>query len=464
MERSRLPSLRLRARAELERRRRNGRLGAEHEYDAYGHCATLQTSDAPQVVLSGPAGTGKSRACLEKIYACACDKRHKGLRAAIVRKTRASLTDTGLVTWERDVLGLEHSEVVNGAQRRFRHSYRLGQGAEVVVAGLDRPSRILSAEYDLIYVQQAEELTENDWETLTTRLRSGRMPYQQLIGDCNPEGPQHWLKLRADRGQTQMLETRHEDNPTLWDMGAGDWTPHGASYIAVLDALTGARKERLRYGRWVQAEGVVYEEYDAAVHLIDAFPIPADWWRFRVVDFGYTNPLVVQWWALDGDGRMYRYREMYMTGRTVAEHAAQILEHSRGERIEATVCDHDAEDRATLALAGVPNVAARKDVSVGIQAVKERLKVQGDGKPRLFLLRDSLVETDPTLVEARKPFCTEQEVDGYVWNDKTRKEEPVKANDHGMDAMRYGVMLCEPEIVQAEDVMNLADRVEISPF
>ena len=433
-----MSSLQLQAQAELERRRRDGRLAKQHVYNPRGAADTLQADESPQIVLSGAAGTGKSRACLEKLFAAATE--HEGLRAAIVRKTRTSLTDTGLVTWERDVLGLDHELVTSGAQRRFRHSYLFGNGAEVVVAGMDRPSRILSAEYDLIYVQQAEELTENEWETLTTRLRSGRMAYQQIIGDCNPDAPTHWIKGRADRGQTRMLDTRHEDNPVLWDAERGEWTEAGARYMAVLDALTGARKERLRYGRWVQAEGVVYEEYQPAVHLIDRFEVPADWRRIRVVDFGYTNPFVCQWWALDPDGRMYRYRELYMTGRTVRVHAQQIVALSAGERIEATVCDHDAEDRETLREGGIPNVAARKDVSVGIQAVKDRLKLAGDGKPRLYLLRDSLVERDPSLEEALKPLCTEQEIDSYVWNDKVRKEEPVKADDHGMDTARYAVM------------------------
>jgi hypothetical protein len=72
------------------------------------------------------------------------------------------------------------------------------------------------------------------------------------------------------------------------------------------------------------------------------------------------------------------------------------------------------------------------------------LKVAGDGKPRLFMLRGALVETDPKLVTAHKPTCTLEEVDGYIWQplkeNKEAKEEPLKLNDHGMDALRYGVM------------------------
>ena len=66
----------------------------------------------------------------------------------------------------------------------------------------------MSTEYDMIYVQEATELTEDDWEALTTRLRNGRAPIQQLIADCNPAEPTHWLKARCDSGQTRMLNTQ----------------------------------------------------------------------------------------------------------------------------------------------------------------------------------------------------------------------------------------------------------------
>jgi phage terminase large subunit len=298
----------------------------------------------------------------------------------------------------------------------------------------------MSTEYDTIFVQEAIELEENDWEHLSTRLRNGRMPYQQLLADANPDRPTHWLKLRCDSGQTLLLESRHEDNPRLWDAATGTWTPEGVRYIAILDALTGARKERLRHGRWAQAGGVVYEAWDAVLHHIPRFDVPKEWRRFRAIDFGFVNPFVCQWWAIDGDGRMYLYREIYMTQRIVADHAVQIKRLSEGEYIEATVCDHDAEDMATLAACGIPTTPAQKAVSQGLQEVMGRLAKAGDGRPRLSIMRDSLVETDAALIEAKRPLCTQQEIDGYVWANKATKEEPVKQDDHGMDTMRYAVM------------------------
>ena len=164
--------------------------------------------------------------------------------------------------------------------------------------------------------------------------------------------------------------------------------------------------------------------------------MPKDARRFRVIDFGFTNAFVCQWWYADNDDRLCLYREIYHTQRTVKVHCETINRFS--ESIEQTICDHDAEDRATLEENGIPNIAANKTVSVGIQKVQERLVVADDGKPRIFIMRDSIVEVDQSLVDAKKPWCTEQEISDYVW--KKDKEEPVKENDHGCDSIRYGVM------------------------
>ncbi|MFI6388618.1 hypothetical protein [Nonomuraea sp. NPDC050540] len=68
----------------------------------------------------------------------------------------------------------------------------------------------------------------------------------------------------------------------------------GADYIAKLEKLTGVRYHRLRHGRWVATEGLIYEDFDPAVHVVDRFDIPPEWTRWWTVDFGFTNPFVLQ--------------------------------------------------------------------------------------------------------------------------------------------------------------------------
>jgi phage terminase large subunit len=403
-----------------------------------GAVASLLSCSDPEVLLEGPAGTGKTMGLLTKADACAWQ--YPGCRILLVRATRAALSQSVLVTFEQKVL-LSAWRIADGTRRENRAAYLYPNGSEIVCGGLDNADRLMSTEFDLICgFEWTVDVTEDDHEKLCTRLRHGVMPYQQIVTDCNPGSPQHWLNRRASAGKMRRLVSRHRDNPALWD--GGDWTAHGSTYLSKLDALSGVRRLRLRDGKWAQAEGVVYDGWDPAIHVIDAMPKGWESWeKFRSIDMGFTNPFVCQWWARDPDGRLYLYREMYQTQRLVSDWAKIIGGYP--EPIVDTVSDHDAEDRATLEAGGVSTIAAKKDVASGIQAVTSRLRVQPDGKPRLFVLRSALVERDPARDEARQPCGFLEEVDGYSWKrsrDGQAKEEPVKEHDHSMDTCRYMVM------------------------
>jgi phage terminase large subunit len=313
----------------------------------------------------------------------------------------------------------------------------------IVVGGMDKPDKILSTEYDLAYINEATELTLNDWESLSGRMRNGVMPYQQIMADCNPSTPSHWLYQRVKSGLTTIFYSTHKDNPAYWDEKIEQWTAIGKRYLERLGKLTGIRRARFFEGKWVSAEGVIYTDWDPSIHVIDRFDIPKAWDRYWVIDFGYTHPFVWQAWAQDPDGRLYRYREIYMTQRLVEDHAVKIMEITKGEPEPVEIItDHDAEDRATFERkTGKRTMAAKKDVSPGIQATAERMRLAGDGKPRIFFLRDSLVEVDIELSESGLPTCTEDEMDSYVWDTRTtvKKEQPLKENDHGCDTTRYMV-------------------------
>lgn len=422
----------------------------EHRYQPRGVCRALFEDRRSEILLSGPAGTGKSRACLEKLNMLMLA--NPGARGLIIRKTQSSLGSSALVTWRTYVLpeALANGTVIYyGGSAEEPPQYRYSNGSRVMIGGLDKATKVMSTEYDVIYVQEAIELTETDWESLTTRLRNGHISFQQLIADTNPDTPTHWLKQRVDRGQTVIYESRHEDNPVYFD-DSGAMTPAGREYIeGKLDKLTGPRKLRLRAGLWVAAEGVIYEDWDPAIHVVDRFWPPKDWPRWWVVDFGYTNPFVLQRWAEDPDGRLFLYAEIYRTRRLVEDHAKDVLEQVRkpggGWREPmplAVICDHDAEDRATLERhLGIPTAPATKTVSDGIQAVQARLRPAGDGRPRLFVMRDACRDRDPELVEANKPACTAEEVPGYIWAPaqagKPVKDQPLKQDDHGVDCVRY---------------------------
>ncbi|HEY6793393.1 MAG TPA: hypothetical protein VI248_01780 [Kineosporiaceae bacterium] len=413
-----------------------------------GAARTMFARTDSELTISGPAGTGKSLPCLARVHLAA--SMYPGVRCLVARKTAVSLGSTTLVTFEKKVakeaLAAGLLEWYGGSTREAA-SYRYVNGSVIVVGGLDKPIKVMSAEYDLVFVDEATELVVDDWEAIGTRLGRNRvLPWQQQIGALNPGPPTHWLKQRADAGMP-MLHSLHRDNPALFT-DDGDPTEAGLAYLEILGKLTGVRRLRLKDGLWAAAEGVIYDEWQDAVHLIDPFEVPAGWTRWWSVDFGYVHPFVLQCWAEDDDGRLYLYREIYMTDRLVEDHARTILDAVRDEqggwtepRPRAVICDHDAEGRATLERhLGMSTVAANKNVTEGIQAFAGRLRPAGDGKPRLFIMRGCTLERDPVLVDAKKPASTAEEIPGYVWDTsggKKPKEAPVKEMDDGCDAGRY---------------------------
>lgn len=398
-----------------------------------------QTITSKEWISSGPYDTGKTYGCAWRLDSFARATPH-GL-FAIVRKVRADFNSSVRKRWESTIRVRGGVEVRGGGSPS---SYVYPNGAEVLILGLDRDTSLLSGEFDGVYVNQAEELALDNWETLSTRVtgRGAVTKTPMLFGDCNPGPSNHWILERA-KGRLRMLASTHKDNPDLYDAD-GNVTPAGIERLEPLKAMTGVRFERFFEGKWVAATGAVYL-FDRAVHLIPRSAMPTCSRRVVSIDFGFANPFVAQMWAIDGDGRMYLEREIYMTGRTVEQHAASIEAMCAGKMIEAYVADPaDAEGRATLQHHGISTRPAMNAISDGIQAVQMRMGNPAQGIPaRLFYVEGALVERDEKLVDARKPTCTLDEVESYVWpkdsSGRPKKEEPVKENDHGQDAKRYAV-------------------------
>lgn len=438
-----------------------------HYYEPLGAFKRLfgKEGRAAEILLAGPAGTGKSRCAEEKLLLAAL--KYAGMRGLIMRKTAASLGNTALVTWRKDVAleALQYGLCYwYGGSQQESAGYIFTNGSKIDVGGIDKPDKIMSSEYDLVYAQEATELHEADWEAVTTRLRNGKMPYQSLMADCNPQHATHWLNQRCIKGVTKMIQTRHEDNPRYFNRD-GTTTVEGENYMSKLRALTGVRRLRLLDGIWASAEGIVYDEWRDDIHVIDEMPKGWETWtRWWVVDFGFKNPFVLQCWAVDNDGRLYLYREIYFTERLVEDHArqiAQIVMENPKQKVERAgimgpwrgvwlepkprgiICDHDAEDRGTLERhLGLSTVAATKTVTNGLESVQGRLRVAGDGRPRLFVLASALVERDQQLDDSGRPASTIEEFPGYIWKSgpdgkPLPKEGPLKENDHGMDCVRY---------------------------
>jgi hypothetical protein len=389
------------------------------------------------------ARTGKSFACLYKLHTLA--QAHRGMRGLIIRKTRESLNESALVTFERDVLG-EDSPLIPRGQRFTRHSYRYPNGSEIIVAGLvasgkDQKAKVMSTEYDIIYVQEATELLEDEWQKLTTRLSNFRLPFQQIVGDCNPDAPTHWIWRRQLAGKVQFLTSQLQDNPRWWALdGVGHWTPEGQSVYATLSGLSGVQRERLFEGKWVQASGLVYGDVwsdgpldgnvtDAAEYVPGAGPV------LWAVDDGYageldpqigeytapSHPRVFLLCQLQADGVLKVFEESYAVKKLSDEHIQSVLD------LPYPAPDYAGVDKSAAELIGRLN---RKNIHTrrSPASVAESIK----------LLREWL---GPDENKVRKvlvhPRCRHLRSEMASYKYEPDSDKPVKEFDHGPDSLRY---------------------------
>ena len=429
-----------------------GTVVPEFTYEPRGAARDLFLNRDPETLICGAAGTGKTVAALMKLHmTCLMVPR---VQALVVRQTHASLTASTLVAFEQFVAAQEIAagEVVwFGGSASKPAGYRYRNGSMIMVGGMDNPGKVLSMSLDRVLVDEADQVSIVAWETLLTRLRGTAATYKQAVAACNPGHPQHWLKERADSADNSMrlLTSVHRDNPYLFDRD-GNPTEAGTDYLRFLSSLTGVRKARYLEGRWAAAEGLVFDTWRDDVNVIEWTQLPREWPMILSIDFGFSNPFVCQWWRVDPDGRMYLTREIHQTQTLVEDHAKRIkailAENRESEGMPtAVICDHDAEDRATLTKhLGLPTVAAKKAVSRGVQLTTARMRTAGDGKPRLYVFRGCTIGRDLVGETQKRPRGFLGEVNGYVWAlergaDGIPKEVPLKLHDHAMDAARYAV-------------------------
>lgn len=316
-----------------------------------------------------------------------------------------------------------HSEGIPGYRKLeniFKFRKDLG-GSQILFRQLKDPNDYKSLSLGWFWLDEGTEVSEEMFLMLSSRL-SLNMPYVGGFITTNPDTPHHWIHKRFyDEPLTQfeVVETSTYDNRENLPPG----------YIESLEELyDDDYRNRFLGGKWGLMKGLIYANFSRQIHQIKPFPIPPDWQKIRAIDFGYTNPFCCLWIARDGDGRLYVYREHYQANTLIETHAKIMHEATGAERISGNPGDPSAgQERRELANYGIPVTPADNAVNLGIQKVKSRLQVKGDGRPQLFIF-DNCVHLL-------------KEMETYKWRVTKGQttEEPLKENDHAVDALRYGV-------------------------
>ena len=444
---------------------RNVRLATEFR----GPCGRLFREARGEIIISGSAGTGKTRQILEYIHQrCATER----IRVLFLRKTLESLKTSALVTYQQQVLHefdgkralFDGVEYFGGNKIRPAEFKYLQTGSVIILGGLDKAAKVLSTEYDLIYVNEVTELAIGEWEQLSGRTDRPTMdptrPPSVLLGDCNPDAPTHWIMQRSKEGLLKLWPTTHKHNPAMWDRTTQEWTESGRRYLARLDNLTGIRRQRLLDGIWVAAEGAVYL-FDRTRHVLTTSPFGPD--RPPVgagagVDWGFTNPGVLLVGCWDGDKDATIVHESYQTRKTIDWWIAKAQWAKRTYDVQWFACDpSEPAYIEQFRQAGLNAFPAQNAILPGIDAVQQRLVMHDDGnRPRLTFVASCNEQPDAALSELKRPVSTVDEFDAYVWDTRAgRKEKPIDDANHGLDALRYFVM--ELDNTTAGEFKPLAD-------
>jgi phage terminase large subunit len=397
---------------------------------------------SPIVLLAGPAGTGKSRLAAEKVHGFLLH--YPNATGLVVRKTRQSMVNSTVLFMERSVIGRDPRVRHLKADHRFE--YR--NGSILAYGGMadeEQREQIRSigaaGGVDIAWMEEATRFEENDFNELLARMRGRAADWLQLILSTNPGPPSHWINQRLIMGGEAVVydKARPEDNP---------YNPK--LYLDMLARLTGILGQRLRDGLWVQAEGLVYDQFDLD-NLTDAEFDPDLPFELGIDD-GYVDPRAILFIQRQGS-EIVVFDEIYESRKLAEAHTRSILSMSillsgkdepenwneltleqagiwcRENEILlpeiAMVPPESKELQARLRMADIPARKANNNILQGIETVRE-LICDGQGVRTLKINR-------------RCQNLIKELTEGYVYPEGKRRdnEKPQDGNDHAADALRY---------------------------
>ncbi len=168
-------------------------------------------------VIKGSAASGKSYWAAQYIVYQAIMHPRRILIARKVYKTNKDSTFKQIVE-VIEALGLQKIFTYSDA-RQSEPYIKCITGAEIIFTGLDNAEKLKSiASIDMVWVEEATEITEADFNQLDLRLRAN-VPYHKcILLTFNPIDASHWIKKRffdTSSDDTVTLETTYKDNPYL---------------------------------------------------------------------------------------------------------------------------------------------------------------------------------------------------------------------------------------------------------
>ena len=399
-----------------------------------------------ELLIEGSAGSGKTIFACYKVIFYALENPNASIY--IYRKTLPSLKRT---SW-KEIRNILYDLEIPYEENKSEGIITLGEHpneSKLYFGALDELSKVRSINADMIYIEQAEELTSPEFYVeLMLRLGRGEASkrkggYSQMLLVVQPESEEHWIYKRYHEFTDATTEFERKKQEAI-----AEHKPY-ESYESILANIQRRRKAAhfhysenlklpkfqrdyydnlknedyelwLRYsaGQWGKLTDVIYPNYDTVV-VRDTF----DFYSFGA-DFGYNNPscfLLMAWY----DNEVYIIDEVYqsklLNRELIDECDAMLFKHNLlPSKLSTGFGDAAEPDRIEeFVQRGYPMEKGIKDVTAKINTTKQ-----------------TKIHIHPRCVN------TLREIKGYKYRknrDGVTLDEPVKVNDHAMDALAYGV-------------------------
>ncbi len=398
--------------------------------------ALFLSATADEVLYGGAAGGGKSYGQVVDAF----------LYAMRYPKSRQLLLRSSFPALERSLI-LTALEVIPSSLCKYhstKHKLQFLNGSLLEFGYLATDADVTmyqSAEYDVIRFDELTHFTEYQYLYMLSRLRGTSGYPKQMKSTTNPGSRGHtWVKARfispappltvfGEERTRLFIPARVEENCFLMEKDA--------DYLARLELLPENEKKALLYGEWDIFEGQFFGEFSRAQHVLAPVEIPSYHKRFRSLDYGLDMTACL-WWAVDAEGNLTAYRELYKSGLTLSEAAREILALSPPEeKIAYTVASPDLWNRRQdtgqsgveiMAAEGLCGLVRADNRRVpGWRVLREYLRGQ---KIRFFETCVHVIRTLPALL-----------YDPHVPEDAADRPHEIT---HAPESVRYAVMSRPP--------------------
>ena len=361
--------------------------------------AFLEQRDRRINLLYGGAGSGKSYSIaqlfIRRLY------EESDIKMLVLRKTLPALR----ITAYRLVQDILEEYELPYELNKSEMTIKVGAN-EILFKSLDDSEKIKSYEGNYLWIEEATEISYEDFIQLNLRLRrKNKNALNQMFLTFNPISRFHWLNtqlIEGDRKDIGVHHSTYKDNPFLT-----------AEYIAELEGLTDENFYKIyTQGEFGELRNVIYSDY--IIEDISKIELEE---AIYGLDYGYNNPNALLKVGIK-DNEYYLTELLYQTHMTNQDLIEQLKELIKPS---GAIYADSAEPARTeeIARAGYDIHAANKNVLDGIDHLKSH---------KLHIDKNSV-----NLINEIRAYKYKEDRNGNV------KEEPVKFRDHLLDAARYSI-------------------------